>query len=129
MKLIFKILLSVILIFILVSVSGIFYLARGLNEGKNIRINGIDVSNLNDGIYNGKYKAGRWKNELNITVKDHKIIKIDIKDDVTFPNTDVSNELFSKVIGKQNTTVDVISEATVTSKAYLKSIEDALNNN
>lgn len=129
MKLIFKILLSVILIFILVSVSGIFYLARGLNEGKNIRINGIDVSNLNDGIYNGKYKAGRWTNELNITVKDHKIIKIDIKDDVTFPNTDVSNELFSKVIGKQNTTVDVISEATVTSKAYLKSIEDALNNN
>ena len=129
MKLIFKILLSVILIFILVSVSGIFYLARGLNEGKDIRINGIDISNLNDGIYNGKYKAGRWTNELNITVKDHKIIKIDIKDDVTFSNPDVSYELFSKVIGKQNTTVDVISEATVTSKAYLKSIEDALNNN
>ena len=129
MKLIFKILLSVILIFILVSVSGIFYLARGLNEGKDIRINGIDVSNLNDGIYNGKYKAGRWTNELNITVKDHKIIKIDIKDDVTFTNPDVSYELFSKVIGEQNTTVDVISEATVTSKAYLKSIEDALNNN
>ena len=128
MKLIFKILLSVILIFILVSVSGIFYLARGLNEGKDIRINGIDVSNLNDGIYNGKYKAGRWTNELNITVKDHKIIKIDIKDDVTFPNSDVSYELFSEVIGKQNTTVDVISGATVTSKAYLKSIEDALNN-
>jgi uncharacterized protein with FMN-binding domain len=129
LKLIFKILLSVILIFILVSVSGIFYLARGLNEGKDIRINGIDVSNLNDGIYNGKYKAGRWTNELNITVKDHKIIKIDIKDDVTFTNPDVSYELFSKVIGEQNTTVDVISEATVTSKAYLKSIEDALNNN
>lgn len=128
MKLIFKILLSVILIFILVSVSGIFYLARGLNEGKDIRINGIDVSNLNDGIYNGKYKAGRWTNELNITVKDYKIIKIDIKDDVTFPNSDVSYELFSEVIGKQNTTVDVISGATVTSKAYLKSIEDALNN-
>lgn len=40
----------------------------------------------------------------------------------------LSDELFSDVIKSQNTTVDTISGATVTSKAYLKSIENALNN-
>ncbi|MCQ4921976.1 FMN-binding protein [Tissierella carlieri] len=129
MKTILKRLLSVIFICILVFVSGIFYISRGLNDGKDIAINGIDISNLSDGIYNGKYKAGRWTNELNVTVKDHKIIKIDIEDDVTFSMPSVSHDLFNKVITVQNTTVDVISEATVTSKAYLKSIENAFNNN
>ena len=38
----------------------------------------------------------------------------------------LSDTLLPKVISKQNTTVDAVSGATVTSKAYLKSIENAL---
>lgn len=129
MKLTLKIILSVAVVLILVFASGIFYLNQGLDEGKNIKINGIEISNLNDGVYNGKYKGGRWTNELNITIQDHKIIKIDIVDDVTFVKPNLSDELFSKVIEAQNTIVDVVSGATVTSKAFLKSIENALNNN
>ena len=128
MKGIFKIIIAILCILLLVFVSGMFYLSRGLNEVRNIEVNGIDVSDLNDGIYSGKYNAGRWSNQLNVTVRDHKITKINIEDDVTFVKSDVSNELFNKVIEAQNTKVDVISQATVTSKAYLMSIENALNN-
>jgi len=113
---------------VLIFVSGIFYLTRGLKEGKNITINSLNLSNLNDGVYLGEYKKGRWSNTLNVIVKDHKITEIILKDDVKFPMTNLSNELFSNVIKSQNTTVDTISGATVTSKAYLKSIENALNN-
>jgi uncharacterized protein with FMN-binding domain len=116
-----------ILISILVFAGGIFYLTRGLYEGTNIKVNGINISNLNDGVYNGKYNDGRWSNQLNVTVKNHKITEIKIENDVTFVKPSVSDELFNKVIKAQNTTVDAVSEATVTSKAYLKSIENALN--
>lgn len=126
MKSVFKIIIPIIFVFILVCASGIFYLSRGLNEGSEIKINGIRISELNDGIYNGKYNAGRWSNHLSVTVQEHKITEINIVDDVTFVKSGVSDELFSKVIEAQNTKVDVISQATVTSKAYLKSIENAL---
>ena len=128
MKGIFKIIIAILCAFILVFASGIFYLSRGLREGKNIEVNGIDISDMNDGIYSGKYNAGRWSNHLNVIVRDNKITKINIEDDVTFAKSDVSNELFNKVIEAQNTKVDAISQATVTSKAYLMSIKNALNN-
>ncbi|MGF7059649.1 FMN-binding protein [Brassicibacter mesophilus] len=127
MKSILKIIIPIIFIFTLVCASGIFYLSRGLNEGSEIKVNGIRISDLNDGIYNGKYNAGRWSNQLSVTVKGHKITEINIVDDVTFVKPGVSDELFSKVIEAQNTKVDAISQATVTSKAYLKSIENALS--
>lgn len=126
MKVIIKILGSILLIFVLVSAGGIFYLSRGLNE--DVQLDGINVTYLNDGTYKGIYKAGRWSNELIITVNKQKITDIRIEDDVTFAKPGVSDELFSKVITYQDTTVDAISGATVTSKAYLKSIENALNN-
>lgn len=128
MKGILKIIIAILCAFILVFASGMFYLSRGLRAGMNIEVNGIDISDLNDGIYSGKYNAGRWSNQLNVTVRDHKITKINIEDDVTFAKSDVSNELFNKVIEEQNTKVDGISQATVTSKAYLMSIENAINN-
>ena len=128
MKSVLKILISIIFVSILVFAGGIFYLYRGLNEGSNIKVNGINISDLNDGIYCGKYNAGRWSNKLNVTIKSHKITEINIEDDVTFVKPGVSYELFNKVIEAQNTKVDAVSQATVTSKAYLKSIENALTN-
>lgn len=127
MKTFFKILMSLILLFLLIFVGGIFYLSRGLNEGMNINLNGIDISKLDDGKYAGEYDHGRWTNTLDITVRNNKITEISIKNDVTFSKPGVSEELFDKVIESQNTKIDAISGATVTSKAYLKSIENVLN--
>ena len=127
MKFILKILIAIIFVFILVFAGGIFYLSRGLNEGSNTKVSSINISDLNDGIYSGKYNAGRWSNQLNVTIKDHRITEINIEDDITFIKPGVSDELFNKVIEAQNTKVDAVSQATVTSSAYLKSIENALN--
>ncbi len=63
---------------------------------------------------------------MNITIKEHKIIKIDVVKDVFFSKPEVTEALLSKVLEKQNANVDVISGATVTSKAYLKAIENSL---
>lgn len=126
MKLFFKIALSIFFIFALVAGCGMFYLGRGLESGSKVVINDVNLASLSDGTYNGKYEAGRWSNEVKVNIKDHKITKVDVVKDVTFSKPEVRAELLKEVIEKQNTNVDVVSGATVTSKAYLKSIENAL---
>ncbi|MBW9153303.1 FMN-binding protein [Clostridium estertheticum] len=121
-----KIILGVIFLLVLIIVGAGFYMTRGLNSGKDIIIKPSDASQLKDGVYTGKYNGGRWSNEVNVTIKDKKVTKIDVLKSVVFEKLEVSRELFNKVIKKQDTNVDVISGATVTSKAYLKSIENAL---
>lgn len=128
MKRIFKILLSIFLIFVLIIVGGIIYLSRGLESGKSVVVNNVSISALRDGTYNGKYKAGRWTNEVKLTVKNGKIAAIEVIEDVTFNKPEVTKELFDRIIVKQNLDVEVVSGATATSKAYLKAMEDALNN-
>jgi len=129
MKKIFKILISIIILIAVIVAGGIFYLNNGLEAGSEIEMKGLVMSNINDGIYNGNYKSGRWSNELKVTVKNNKITDIKIIDDVAFVQEGIADELFKRVIEVQNTKVDSVSGATVTSKAYLKSIENAFPNN
>jgi len=126
MKLFLKIILSVFILFILVAGSGMFYLSRGLDAGNKLSINKVNLSSINDGTYNGKYESGRWSNEVSVTVIGHKITKLDVAKDVRFPKPEVTQELLSRIVKNQNTDVDVISGSTVTCKAYLKSVENAL---
>ncbi len=121
-----KIIGLIFLLFIIVASSSMFYLTKGLEEVLNVGINPVDLSGIEDGVYSGSYDLGRWANELKVTVENHKITDIQIEEDVKFAQPEVSSQLFQRVIKEQNTTVDAISGATVTSKAYLKSIENAL---
>lgn len=126
MKLILKTVLTLFVAFVLLSAGGMFYLSRGLESGSGLAVNAVKLSSLDDGKYKGQYNAGRWSNIVDVTVKDHKIIKIDVVKDVLFKRPEVTKDLIERVISRQNTDVDVVSGATVTSKAYLKSIENAL---
>lgn len=127
MKKLFKVVLSLFVLIVLAFAGGMFYLVNGIEAGKKVDINGIDMSAVKDGVYTGIYDSGRWSNKVVVTVKDRKITDIKIADDVAFPNPDVSRALFSRVLNAQDTKVDTVSQATVTSKAYLKAIENALN--
>ncbi len=126
MKLFLKIVLCIILVFVVAVGSLGLYITRGLKEGQDLAINPISAAQLADGKYEGSYGKGRWQNEVSVTIKDNRITQIDILKSVLFEKPEVSKGLFDKVIEKQNTTVDVMTGATVTSKAYLKAVEDAL---
>lgn len=116
-----KICLTIIVIIV---GGGLFAMTRGLTEGKNVEINNVDISKLADGTYSGQYSKGRWNSEVEVTVKDNKIEGIKLLSDPLIP--DVSKELSKEIIEKQKVKVDVVSGATVSSKAYLKSVENAL---
>ena len=126
MNLLWKILLYVLIIIIFVSGIGFFYMSRGLDSGRELSINKVDFSSLVDGTYTGTYRGGRWTNTVKVTIKDHRILDIEIVDDILFSQPEVFEKILDRVLDEQKVKVDVISEATVTSKAYLKAIELAL---
>jgi len=102
----------------------IFAVTNGLSEGTKVPINGIDLSNVPDGIYTGTHEFKRWTNTVAVHIEDHRITAVDIEKGMADPQN-CSAELFRRVIAAQNTMVDAVSGATVTSKAYLKAIENA----
>lgn len=126
MKLFMKIVLAIVII-LLVGVGIRFYsITSGLKDGRQVVINEIDLSRIADGSYKGSYDVGRWANEVLVEVSDHRITDIIIAKSVTYEDQEQTRKLIEKVLEKQNTSVDTVSGATVTSKAYLKSIENAL---
>jgi uncharacterized protein with FMN-binding domain len=127
MKKAVKILISIVVVIVIIIGGGIFYLTHGMKAVADEKINGVELANISDGEYTGKYDSGRFSNEIMIIISDKKIVGLKILQDVTFAKPEVSNALFAQVISKQNTAVDTVSGATVTSKAYLKAIENAFN--
>lgn len=100
---------------------------NGLSEGAKVALDGIDLANTADGSYTGTYDFKRWTNTLVVNVENHRIIGVCVEEDVVGAElTDCADEVFQRVIEAQSTQVDAVSGATITSKAYLKAIENAL---
>ena len=114
-------------VFILLIIAAFIAITNGLSKGRNVILNGIDLSNISDGDYTGTYEQGRWTNTITVHVKNHEITGINIVKDVLAAGiTNCADEVFRRVMENQNTQIDTVSGATVTTKAYLKAIENAL---
>jgi len=127
MKKIKKIVIIVVIGFVVVLTAGITYLNIGMNEGKKEVVKTVDLSQTADGSYVGSYKNSRWSNQVKVTVVNHRITAINVEKTVQIEQADVTEKLINDVLAAQNTDVEIISGATITSKAYLKSIENALS--
>ncbi|MGZ7445118.1 FMN-binding protein [Paenibacillus sp. TH7-28] len=98
-------------------------------EGKNLPIHAVDFKNLKDGTYVGTYEGGKYKwraNRVQVTVSSGKVTDIKLLMHKENRPPDFTGDLYGKVIASQSLQVDTVSGATITSKAYLKSVEDAL---
>ena len=125
MKKFLKIILFIVIILVLTIGGASFLISRGLDSGKDMAINHIDTSQFENGVYEGEYDGGRWSNEVSVVLEEGKITEINVVKNVLFEQQEVTRELINNVIEKQDVVVDVVSGATVTSKAYLKAIENA----
>ena len=107
----------------------IIVLMNGMEKGKDVEINQINLENVEDGTYSGSYDLTRWSNTVEVTVVNHRIEKIEVIEDVMIQLDELTQRLFNNVIMKQSLDVDIETGSTVTSSAYLKSIENALEGN
>lgn len=105
-------------------------LAQEHREAGNLPLKAMDFTKLQDGTYHGAYEGGMYKwraNECQVTVSSGKVTDIQLvgSEDPGGKNTQ-HQELYDRVIEAQSLQVDTISSATLTSKAYLKAVENAL---
>ncbi|MGD8464552.1 MAG: FMN-binding protein [Anaerolineae bacterium] len=99
-------------------------------EARSLPLDAVDFSKLKDGRYHGAYEGGMYKwraNECQVTVSSGKVTGIQLvgSDDPGSDNTQ-HEALYDRVIESQSLQVDTISGATLTSKAYLQCVENAL---
>lgn len=106
------------------------HLEKEHHEARNLPLKAIDFSTLAEGTYQGAYEGGMYKwraNQCQVTVSDGKVSEIQLTGSMD-PGKERAGAqmLYDRVIQAQSLQVDTISGATLTSKAYLKGIENAL---
>lgn len=100
-------------------------LDKNLESLSNFEITDVNLEEIADGTYNGKYKSLPIIVEVNVTVKNHKITKIDIIKHQNGKGED-AEAIIDNVIEEQSLEVDAITGATYSSKVILLAIQDAL---
>jgi uncharacterized protein with FMN-binding domain len=124
--------LILIIVVVLGSAGGIGWskLIKEHREAKSLPLDAVDFNKLNDGTYHGSYEGGMYKwraNECQVTVSSGRVTGIQLQgsNDPGGENTQ-HKALYDRVIQAQSLQVDTISGATLTSKAYLQAVENAL---
>ena len=123
----FGILAGIVITIILFASAAGYYLLRGMQEMNAMVIHEVDLEQVEDGTYIGVFEEGyRWSCKVSVTLYNHKFIGINIIEKQTFHKDEVSDELFERIYNEQKINVDTVSGATITSKGYMKAIENAL---
>jgi uncharacterized protein with FMN-binding domain len=99
-------------------------------EARSLPLNAVDFGKLNDGTYHGAYEGGMYKwraNECDVKVTDGRVAGIQLVGSKDPGSKNTQQEvLYDRVIEAQSLQVDTISGATLTSKAWLQAVENAL---
>lgn len=124
-KIILLIILCIVVLGYIVMEISMSKIEKNLEGLKNTSIANIDISKLDDGVYQGEYEMFPIKVLLEVTIDNQKITNIEI---IEHQNGKGGNAeaITNDVIEEQSLQVDTISGATYSSKAILKAIENAL---
>jgi uncharacterized protein with FMN-binding domain len=99
-------------------------------EARGLPLDRVDFSRLRDGSYRGGYEGGMYKwraNSCDVTVADGRVTGIALVGSADPGGGNTPHEmLYDRVIAAQSLQVDTLSGATLTSKAYLQAVENAL---
>lgn len=110
---------------------GYSLLDREHTEARNLPISQINFGRLRSGTYQGDYAGGmyQWRtNEVKVTVDAGRVedIKLLNSAEVSANSKYDYGALYDEVIQAQSLQVDTVSGSTLTTKAFLKAIENAL---
>jgi uncharacterized protein with FMN-binding domain len=98
----------------------------GQSAVKDLSVDTVNFTDLKDGVYTGQYRNGRWTNSVEVTVAAGQMTAIEVVRDVRFPSAKIRMDTIDKILKAQSLEIDAIAGATVTMKAYIKAVENAL---
>lgn len=93
---------------------------------RNMNIADIDISSVPDGTYRSSQDYLGFKCNAEVTVRRGAVTGIMLTEDRSDEWVEKAKGVGQRVIDKQSLKVDAVTGATITSKAMLKAIENAL---
>jgi len=97
-----------------------------IKDGKIVEQQTTQEKQYKDGTYTGKAKGYKSDVEVEVEIKDNKIIKIDVKQQEDPLYWNVAKTVIDRILQKQTPQVDASTGATITSKAIMYAVEEAL---
>ncbi len=120
-------LIAIIGVVFVICFVGFMISTAGMSDMKKMVINEVDLSKVSDGVYTGKFHKARWTHVVEVIVKDHKIAAL--KNTSKIPNPSYQkfvDKAIDAIMAKQSVKIDVISGATLNTRAFQKAVENAL---
>ena len=116
---------AITMLIILVLIGGYIKVQSDLKELAALDIQDVDLSQIDDGYYEGSYNVFPIAVEVNVHVKNHEIIDIKITKH-TNGQGGPAEKITEYIMKSQSLDVDAISGATYSSKVIIKALENAL---
>jgi uncharacterized protein with FMN-binding domain len=86
----------------------------------------VNNEKLTDGVYEGSYKAGPNKALVRVTIKDGKLVEIQIVKHRTWKGKKAESIIPRRIIENQSTKVDVVTGATNSSRVIMNAVQKAI---
>ena len=99
----------------------------GMSEIRQLVIREVDLQKVSDGMYIGSYHKGRWTFDVEVVVQNHRIKSVKNLNSRMNALQDWTASAETAFVEKQSVNIDVVSGATLNSKALQKAVEIALN--
>ena len=129
MKKIFRVFIVLILFILIIVVSCTAMMNKEMEKAKNelMLVEDPDLSKVEDGIYRGKVETMLVKVELEVSVKNHKIISISI---IKHDNGKgkPAEAIIDDIVKDNSTDVELIAGATMSSLVIRAAVIDAVTN-
>ena len=124
-----KILISILVVLMLIGLGIVYFIQKtetSLSELEALQIEDVDLTLIEDGVYEGSYSAFPVSVEVKVTVLNHTITEIEIIKHVNGQGSQ-AEVIIEDVLLEQSLEVDLVTEATYSSKVILLAIQDALS--
>lgn len=92
---------------------------------KNIEIQNVDITELEDGMYTGEYDVGYIYAKVNVYVEESRIVNIEIVEHRN-ERGEKAEQITDRIVEQQKINVDSVSGATNSSLVIKKAVEHAL---
>lgn len=120
------IVLGIFLILIIAFGVAFFFRARQMVKRiESVEIMDVDLTQIANGVYTGEFGDFLVDVQLEVTVKDHKIEKIEIIKQRSGPGYEAI-ETVDRIIDAQSPKVDVVTGATGSSRSIMIAVQSAL---
>ena len=90
-----------------------------------LTFDGIDLTKVVDGVYEGQCDTGVVRARVQVTVRDHRMESIELLEHENGRGTP-AEAILGQMVQEQTTAVDAVSGATCSSKVIRKAVENAI---